>query len=367
MDGRFLDQDRLALVSGRLPHLDDPDEVIVNEVASKLYGLHTGDRSPPTSSPTSRSRTRTSIRRRRTAPCTPTRTSPASACSPTRWPRTRAMRSRASCSRPPHPARLDVAAYSGRACASTTAGLTLMQSRKAWGRLLVDTPSRRPGRAGVHGQRPEFPGDLVDRVQRAVRPDRGPRPLRRRDRPGHPRAGCPPRPPRHPRPRSSGCCRRWAWGPDPGAGRRRRHGRPAGDSRRAGGRGRGRGPVAARRSVSSVASSERGLDLDVTAVLGGAAVLLVLTLAATVSTMHAHARSRAKTSDAAGPRPTGRRGSPAASGPGYASGSELRRRRPTRWWSPPMVVAAAIVAALTFGSSLRHLVATPCTGRRATP
>jgi putative ABC transport system permease protein len=43
VDGRYLDQDRLALVSGRLPDPTDPDEVVVNEAAADLYRLRTGD------------------------------------------------------------------------------------------------------------------------------------------------------------------------------------------------------------------------------------------------------------------------------------------------------------------------------------
>jgi hypothetical protein len=44
LDGRFLDQDRVAVVDGRLPRADRSDELLVNEVAAASRGLEVGDR-----------------------------------------------------------------------------------------------------------------------------------------------------------------------------------------------------------------------------------------------------------------------------------------------------------------------------------
>lgn len=43
LDGRFLDQDRVAVVEGRLPRVDRAEEILVNEEASRYRDLHVGD------------------------------------------------------------------------------------------------------------------------------------------------------------------------------------------------------------------------------------------------------------------------------------------------------------------------------------
>jgi hypothetical protein len=43
IDGRFLEQDRVALVEGRLPHPEREHEVLVNQVAADRYGMEVGD------------------------------------------------------------------------------------------------------------------------------------------------------------------------------------------------------------------------------------------------------------------------------------------------------------------------------------
>lgn len=43
LDGRYLSQDRAAVVEGRLPNPDRPDEVLVNEYYRRAYGARVGD------------------------------------------------------------------------------------------------------------------------------------------------------------------------------------------------------------------------------------------------------------------------------------------------------------------------------------
>jgi ABC-type lipoprotein release transport system permease subunit len=46
LDGRFLVQDRIAVIEGRLPRADRADEILVNEVAAANRDLAVGDRTP---------------------------------------------------------------------------------------------------------------------------------------------------------------------------------------------------------------------------------------------------------------------------------------------------------------------------------
>jgi hypothetical protein len=104
---------------------------------------------------------------------------------------------------------------------------------------------------------------------------------------------------------------------------------------------------------------DRGLSLDVPVVVGGAAaLLLVLAAAALFSAIRSRAAAQQDGSAATAPEPTRMarltRGLPVPARVGVGFASTAR----------PVVVAAvvgvaAVVAALTFGSSLRHLVATP--------
>ena len=46
VDGLFFDQDRLAVVSGRMADPARPDEVVMTPLAAQLLGVHVGERHP---------------------------------------------------------------------------------------------------------------------------------------------------------------------------------------------------------------------------------------------------------------------------------------------------------------------------------
>ena len=357
VDGRYLDQDRLAVVSGRLPHPDDPDEVIVNEVAAEMYGLHTGDTlnadfftedqvEDPSLDPATAQSALQAEPRITGIGLFPDEVAQDESDELPRIVFTPALTSD----------HLDLATYEWQGLRLAGGRDDVGQVRDEYGRLLVDHAERNgqelpPGHRG----NVQETGDLVDRVQRAVRPHAvalglfaaviglaalvlGAQAVTR-----HVRAtaddqrvlsalGVGPRPM---------ALAATAMGLIPGV---------VGAL----------GAVAVAVALSPLApigpvrriEPDRGVDLDVTAVLGGAALLVLVLAAAAAVSARRHVVDEARAESPRTAWLTRNLPAPARVGVGF-----VRSARPVV--VAAVVGVAAVVAALTFGSSLRHLVATP--------
>jgi hypothetical protein len=360
VDGRYLDQDRLAIVSGRLADPDDPDEVVVNEVAADMYGLRTGDTlkadfftedqvEDPTLDPSTASPALHAEPRITGIGLFPDEVAQDESDALPRVVFTPALTR----------GHLDLATYEWQGLLLAGGRDDVPAVRADYGRLLVEH-AERTGQELPPGHRGNVQetGDLVDRVQRAVRPQAV------------------------------------ALGLFAaviglaavvlGAQAVTRHVRATADDQRVlSGLGVGPRPLtlaatalgvvpALAGAVGAVAVAvalsplapigpvrriepNRGLSLDATAVLGGAALLFVVLAAAAAVSAVSALRHEADEAPAGSPRTawlTRSLPAPARVGVGFARAAR------------PVVVAAvvgvaAVVAALTFGSSLRHLVATP--------
>jgi MacB-like periplasmic core domain len=357
VDGRYLDQDRLGVVSGRLPDPDDPDEVIVNEVAADLYGLHTGDTlevdfftdeqvEDPSLDPATAPAALHAEPRITGIGLFPDEVAQDESDAMPRIVFTPALTE-------PH---LDLASYEWQGLLLAGGRDDVPAVRADYGRLLVEH-AERTGQELPPGHRGNVQetGDLVDRVQRAVRP--------------------------HAVALALFAAVIGLAALVLGAQAVTRHVRATADDRRilsAMGAGPRHlalaatalgvvpaltgavGAVVVATALSPLApigpvrriEPNRGVSLDATAVLGGAAVLLVVLVAAAAVSARRHEVDEAP---AGSPRTAWlTRGLPAPArvGVGFA-----RAARPVVLAA--VVGVAAVVAALTFGSSLRHLVATP--------
>jgi hypothetical protein len=364
VDGRFLDQDRLAVVSGRLAAPDAPDEVVINQVVADMYGLHVGDTLPvdlftdeqvedPSLDPATAPSAAHVDARVTGIGLFPDEVAQDESDEMPRILFTPAFTR-------PH---LDLASYEWQGLRLEGGRADVADVRADWGRLLV-AHAERTGQEippGYTGNVQET-GDLVDRVQRAVRPQTVALALFAA---------------------VTGLAAVVL-----GAQATTRHVRATADDQRVlSALGMGPRPLALAAAAMGVLPAavgalgavavavalsplapigpvrriepDRGLDLDVLAVLGGAAVLLlVLAAASTVSAIRSRAAAHHDEAVAVSSRPSRlarlTRGLPAPTRVGVGFASTAR----------PVVVAAvvgiaAVVAALTFGSSLRHLVATP--------